>query len=239
MPSRSERFPTTHWTRLLQAAEPDSDESRGALASLCANYWYPIYALIRREGNGPDEALDLTQDYFARLIEKGVLSKVKAHKGRFRAFLRTDCGFFLADQRDYRTALKRGGRRLISMSLDDAEGRYRSEPRDPNAMSPDRLFDHAWAVDLLDRSMDRVAREYAESGRASLFEAIRGSLAGHADQTRAAAATGLTIVAVESAVRRLRKRLSIVVRELIAQTLDEPTLEQVEDEVKALFAALC
>src|SRR5215469_2296173 len=109
-----------------------------------AAYWYPLYAFIRRQAWAPEDAADLTQDYFARLLEKGVLAAADRHKGRFRSFLRTDCGFFLADARDHRAAQKRGGgRALLSIDEAGAEDRYRLEPTD--RLTPDRLFDRAWA----------------------------------------------------------------------------------------------
>src|SRR5262249_56362670 len=123
-------------------SEPDAG---AALAELCAAYWYPVYALIRRRGHDPDAAADLAQDYFAHLLEKGTLAAADPSKGRFRAFLRTDCGFFLADARDRAARLKRGGGVTpISIDARDAEGRYLVEPADE--LTPERLFDRAWAA---------------------------------------------------------------------------------------------
>src|SRR5205814_9814480 len=141
---------------VLAAAAPAAPESRAALAELCAAYWYPIYALIRRRGHPPEEARDLAQDYFARLLEKGTLAAADRDRGRFRAFLKTDCGFFLADRRDRNAALKRGGgRATVSFDALDAEVRYRAEPAD--ATTPERLFDRAWALTLLEGVLDRLA----------------------------------------------------------------------------------
>src|SRR5690349_1572037 len=116
-PAPEHRFPTTHWSRIVAAADPEAPEARSALGELCAAYWYPIYAFIRRHGHGPVDALDLTQDYFARLLESGLLAAADRRRGRFRSFLRTDCAYFLADERDRRLALKRGGGRL-PLSID-------------------------------------------------------------------------------------------------------------------------
>src|SRR5215212_1673973 len=122
-------FPTTHWSRVARAGDPTTPEARAALAELCGAYWYPIYALIRRKGHGPDAALDLTQDYFARLLEKGTVAAADPVKGRFRAFLLADCSYFLADRRDHDLALKRGGGRpVVPIDAHEAEGRYRHEP---------------------------------------------------------------------------------------------------------------
>src|SRR5947209_2796576 len=132
-----DRFPTTRWSRVVAAGGGGDPGAGAALAELCTVYWYPIYAMIRRRGHDPDEAADLAQAYFARLLEKGTLAAADPAKGRFRAFLRTDCGFFLADARDRANALKRGGGVApVSISSRDAEGRYRVEPAD--GMTPER-----------------------------------------------------------------------------------------------------
>src|SRR5262245_44667326 len=125
------RFPTTHWSRVARAGDPASAGASAALAELCSAYWYPIYALIRRSGRGPEDALDLTQDYFTRLLEKGGISAADHRKGRFRDFLRTDCGFFLSHQYERDHALRRGGGRAVfSIDARDAEGRFLREPFD-------------------------------------------------------------------------------------------------------------
>jgi RNA polymerase sigma-70 factor (ECF subfamily) len=124
-PPPAARFPTTHWSRVVSAGDPAAPEAREALAELCAAYWYPVYALVRRKGHGAEQALDLTQDYFARLLEKGTVAAADPVKGRFRAFLLADCSFFLADQRDRQRALKRGGgRAALAIDARDAEGRF-------------------------------------------------------------------------------------------------------------------
>src|SRR5262245_38295274 len=147
-PSSDGPFPTTRWSRVVAASDRDLPAAREALAGLCAAYWYPIYTLIRRKGHGPDEALDLTQDYFTRLLESDVLASADHRRGRFRAFLRTDCGFFLSHRRERERALKRGGgRTALPIDARDAEGRYLLEPVD--AATPEHLFDRAWALDLL------------------------------------------------------------------------------------------
>ena len=238
-PQGSPRFPTTRWTLIVGAVE-DSSHDREALAELCRAYWYPIYAFIRRKGHDPDHALDLAQSYFARLIERGAIAAVDPAKGRFRSFLRADCGFFLADQADRDRALKRGGG-LTPLSIDarDAEGRYLVEPVDDE--TPDRLFDRAWAVALLARAFDRLAEEHREPARARLFDRLKGVLAGGSKGLPLASIAvelGIGVHAVESASRRLRKRFAETVRKEIAETLNDPSPERVEDEVRALFDAL-
>src|SRR4051794_1325354 len=234
------RFPTTRWSRVLAAGGRSTPEAGAALAQLCAAYWYPVYALIRRRGHDPDAAADLAQDYFARLLEKGTLAAADPDKGRFRAFLRTDCGFFLADARDREARLKRGGG-LAAISIDarDAEGRYRVEP--VGGLTPERLFDRAWAVALLDRALNDVGRHYAATGRAALFERLRPYLTDDAaapPHEESGRALGMTAGAVQVAVHRVRARFSAALRAQIAATLDAPTPADVDEEVRDLFAAL-
>ena len=228
-------FPTTCWSRVRRASDPASPEAREALTDLCLAYWFPVYAYIRRKGADPDRAADLAQDYFVRLLEKGTLAAANPVKGRFRAFLLADCAFFLADARDHDAALKRGGGlRFLPM---DAEGRYRAEPVDD--LTPDRLFDRAWALSLLAAVVERLKAEFASNGKLEAFEAMKFVLT---DGPRAvplaelARRLGTTEGAAQVAVHRLRKRYKAVVRDQIAATVDDPA--EVEDEIRALFAAL-
>jgi RNA polymerase sigma-70 factor (ECF subfamily) len=233
-------FPTTYWSRVIAAGDPAAPGARDALAELCGAYWFPIYALIRRRGHTPEEARDLTQDYFARLLEKGTLAAADRARGRFRAFLKADCGFFLADRHDREQALKRGGgRAVVSLDALDAEARYRAEPADET--TPERLFDRAWALTLLEGVLDQLAAEYAGSGRAVMFDRLRVALTGGPDAVpyaAIAAKQGTTEAAVQQAASRLRKRFRAALRERIAATLEAPDEAAVEDEVRALFAAL-
>ena len=203
---RQDRFPTTRWSRIVAAGGCATPEERHALAEFCCAYWYPLYAFIRRKGHGPDDAQDLTQAYFARLLERGLLAAADPRKGRFRAFLRTDCGYFLADQRDRANALKRrGGAKSVPIDVRDAEGRYFVEPAEE--LTPDRLFDRAWAVTLLQRAMDRLAGEYADSGRSAMFERLKGVLTdGPRAESNATIALqlGATEAAVKSSIQRFR-----------------------------------
>jgi RNA polymerase sigma-70 factor (ECF subfamily) len=236
----SARFPSTHWSRVVAAGGRATPDGREALAELCRAYWYPLYAFVRRKGFHPEDAQDLTQAYFTRLLQTGVLAAADRDKGRFRAFLRTDCGFFLADQRDRENALMRGGGVTpVSFDARDAEGRYRFEPAD--RLTPDRLFDRAWALTLLDGVLDRLAREYAESGRAELFDRLKVVLTdGPRSVSYASMGTQLRMseVAIQSAVQRVRRRYRDLVRERISATLGDPSPAEVEDEIRALFSAL-
>jgi RNA polymerase sigma-70 factor (ECF subfamily) len=239
-PDAKASFPTTRWSRVVAAADPEAPEARSALGALCEAYWYPIYAFIRRHGHGPVDALDLTQDYFVRLLGSGLLAAADRGRGRFRSFLRTDCAYFLADERDRRLALKRGGgRRPLSIDAAGAEGRYRLEPADP--LTPDRLFDRAWALALVERAMELLAREQADAGRGAAFEQLRVVLT---DGPRTisyatlAERLGTTEAAIQQAIRRLRRRYRDILRAEIASTLDDPTEEAIGLEIRDLFAAL-
>jgi DNA-directed RNA polymerase specialized sigma24 family protein len=232
-------FPTTRWSRVARAGDPACADARTALAELCEVYWYPIYALVRRLGHDESDALDLTQEYFARLLEKPVLAAADRARGRFRAFLLADCGFFLNGCRDRAGARKRGGgRRLLSIDARDAEGRYVVEPADD--LTPDRLFDRAWGLTLLARAVDRLAADYAAAGRDRLFDRLHGEIDG-ASRTLSYAAIagelGMTEAAVQKAAHRLRQRYREALRDEIAATLDDPTDDAVESEIRDLFDA--
>jgi RNA polymerase sigma-70 factor (ECF subfamily) len=199
-----------------------------------------LYVFIRRKGYDAESARDLTQSYFVRLLEKGVLGAADPKKGRFRAFLRTDCGFFLGGERDRENALKRGGGRL-SVPIDAvlAEGRYRFEPAD--TLTPEDEFDRVWAVTLLDRVIELIEGEYAERGRGELFERLKIVLTEgprSLPYARIAQELGTTENAVQSAAQRLRRRFRELVREQIAETLADPNPEDVETELGELFKAL-
>jgi RNA polymerase sigma-70 factor (ECF subfamily) len=233
-------FPTTHWSLVARAGSVSSPDAREALEVLCRAYWFPIYAFIRRYGADAEAARDLTQTYFTRLLEKDLLLAADPQKGRFRSFLKTDCTYFLADQRDRERAQKRGGvRAIIRIETLDAEDRYRREMADE--LTPERQFDRTWALTLLDRVLDQLAAEYADSGRSALFERLQVVLTPDSplsSYAALAAQLGMTEGAIQVAVHRLRRRYRAILREQIAATLDDPTDAGVEDEIHALFTAL-
>ena len=223
-PDASPDFPSTCWGLVASAGLRATASDREALAELCQAYWYPIYAFIRRKGHDPDEAQDLTQSYFARILEKGVLLAADREKGRFRTFLLTDCTHFLSDRRDHDRARKRGGGSApLSIDGRDAEGRFLGEPTDNS--DPLRGFDRAWAVTLIDRAMEHLQFEQETLGRSGLFARLKPALSGEPDappQAAIAAELGMTVVAVQSAAQRLRGRFRDLLRVEIATTLDEP-----------------
>lgn len=231
-------FPTTRWSRVLLAGDPDAPHARESLAELCGAYWYPLYAYIRRRGYDPDRARDLTQDFFARALERGLLAEADPSRGRFRSFLRTVCTHFLANRRDWEQAQKRGGGHAV-LPIDSvgAEGRYALELAD--GLTPERIFDRSWALTLLGRVLDGLGREYDEAGKAATFEALRGVLAGDPDlgsYAAVAARLGTSEGAARVAAHRLRRRYGELLRQEIASTVAEPA--EVDDEIRDLFAAL-
>jgi hypothetical protein len=233
-------FPTTHWSRVARAGGSRTAEARAALTELCDAYWYPIYALIRRKGVGAGEAFDFTQDYSARLLEKGTIAAADPEKGRFRAFLLSDCSFFLANCRDRDRALKRGGGRpLISIDARDAQGRFLRELS--HNRTPERLFDRDWALALIGRVLDKLERHYADTGRSELFRGLRPLVSLDPEAARRAAVAaelGMTEGNLRVALHRLRARFAAGLREEVAATLRDAGGQAIEEELRALFAVL-
>jgi RNA polymerase sigma factor (sigma-70 family) len=230
-------FVTTRWTVVLSAGQKPSPQSDQALEELCRAYWYPLYAYVRRHGHSRENAEDLTQAFFARFLEKNYLEGLSREKGKFRAFLLASLKHFLANEWDRANRQKRGGQAThLSLDWENAEHHYRLEPAD--LLSPDRLYDRAWALALLEKVIGRLREECAASGRTALYEQARAFLT--ADQAAipyadAAAALGMEEGAVRVAVHRLRRRYRELLREEIAQTLSDPA--QVAEEMQALFSA--
>lgn len=237
-PASKALFPTTHWGRVLTASDPGEPDAREALAELCRDYWYPLYAYVRRKGYGPEDAADLVQGLFTALLERDGLKGLDPSRGRFRAFLVVCCNNYLADRHAYNRAIKRGeGRVPISIDRLKAEGRYGNDPSHDE--TPERIFDRQWALTLLARVLDRLDAEAARSRKARLYQRLRPLLggAGQADSLRAIAAElDLGEGAVRTAAHRLRVRYSELLREEVARTTGPE--EDVEDEINALLVAL-
>ncbi len=209
-----------------------------ALDELCRAYWYPLYAYVRHRGYSKADAEDLVQGFFARFLKRNYLAGLTSERGRFRSFMLAALKHFLANEWDRAQRQKRGGG-VAPLALDwqGADSRYRIEPADP--LSPDKLYDRAWATALLELVIGRLRAELAAGGRADFFDAVKEFLAvGKAaiPYADAAARTGLSEGAVRVAVHRLRKRYRELLRKEIAQTLADPA--QVEDELRSLFAAV-
>jgi RNA polymerase sigma-70 factor (ECF subfamily) len=231
-------FATTHWSVVLTAGGSDSPKSSQALEALCRTYWYPLYAYVRRTGHSSHDAEDLTQAFFARLLEKQWIADADRERGRFRSFLLTSLKHFLANEWDKAKAQKRGGRvRLIPLETDTAEARYHCEPAD--TATPDREFDRRWALAVLDTVLARLKSEFSDEGKAGLFEHLKGTLSGErsaAPYARLGEQLQMSEGAVKVAVHRLRQRYRAILRAEIAQTV--ATEADVEDELRHLFAAL-
>ena len=228
-------FHTTHWSMVLHA-RGDSVGAQAALGKLCDAYWYPLYAFVRRQGHGPHDAQDLTQEFFARLLEKGWLDGVERERGRFRAWLLAAMKHFLLNEWDRASAEKRGGgAAAISLDALTAEQRYALEPAD--TASAEKLYDRCWALALLDRALARLRAEFAAADKARLFEELKVAIIdGAAPCGEIAARLGLSESTVKSAAHRLRLRYRELVRGEIADTV--PLSGEIDDELANLFAAL-
>src|ERR1700691_5591508 len=170
------QFPTTKWTLVVAAGDPQRKEARSALVFLCENYWYPLYAYLRRRGYPADQAQDLTQEFFIRLLEGRYLDRADPEKGRFRSFLLTSLKFFVADEEDRRRARKRGGGMVVPLEFPSGEERYQREPA--HGETPERIFERRWALSMLDRVVERLRNEFVHYGRAEHFEQLKLSLLG-------------------------------------------------------------
>jgi RNA polymerase sigma-70 factor (ECF subfamily) len=229
-------FATTRWSLIVQAAHHGTAGQDAALAALCETYWTPIYAFIRRSGKSPDDARDLTQAFFVRVIEKRFFSDADRSRGRFRSFLFSSVRHFLANQHDWAVAAKRGGGvAALALEFDDGERRYSLEPADQ--ATPERSYERGWALAVLDAAMVRVAARYVSSGRGALFYRLKSYLTGD-DRSYAdlAADGGGTPGQWRVAVHRLRQDYGRALRETIAETVDDP--DQVDDEVRYLLEAV-
>ena len=232
------RFATTSWTKVVAARTNASTESRQALEVLCRTYWYPIYAFVRRLGHDADEARDLTQGYFAELLEKDYLDDYDPSRGLFRVFLKASIKNFLSKQREKDKSWKRGGRtNLLSLDAPDVEGRYRHEPVD--RMTPEEIFERRWALTVLERALGQLRREHEDGGRSREFARLEGFLTGQETKTpyrEVAVELGTSESAVKTTVHRLRERFGEVLRIEIAETVSSP--DQVDDEIKHLLGVI-
>jgi RNA polymerase sigma factor (sigma-70 family) len=231
-------FVTTHWSVVLSAGHSDTTRARAALESLCQNYWYPLYAYVRRRGYSPADAQDLTQEFFARLLEHHWIRRADQQKGRFRSFLLSAMNHFLADEWDKARAQKRGGGVIpLPLQFDTAENRYRHEPSDN--VTPEQNYERCWALTVLDKVLHRLRAEYEQEDRADFFAALHPFLVGEGtDQPYAQLAVKLRMTegAVKTAVYRLRQRYRQLLRDEIAQTVAEPG--EVDEELHHLVAVL-
>jgi RNA polymerase sigma factor (sigma-70 family) len=228
-------FATTRWTVVLAAGAQSTPQADVALEELCRTYWYPLYAYTRRHGHSHEDAEDLAQSFFARFLQKNYLEKLRGEHGKFRAFLLASLKHFLANEWDRSQRQKRGGG-IPPLSLDwhDADTRYQIEPADN--LTPDKIYDRAWAVTHLERVIAHLRQE--NTANLQLFDQLKPFLTmgrGEIPYAQAATATGQTEGAVRVAVHRLRRRYRELLRQEISQTLSDPA--QVEEEMRTLFTA--
>lgn len=229
-------FHTTRWSLVQAAGQADEPAARAALAELCRSYWYPLYAFARRKGAAHEQAEDVVQGFFARLIERRDLAQVAREKGRFRSFLLAALQHHLANERDRaRAAVRGGGAVALAVDLSAADERFAREPA--RARTPEQEFERAWALEVLHASAARLASEYRASGRGALFDALKGELEGAgAPHAEVAARLGLSSGAVKVAAHRLRERFGEALRALVAETVSSPAA--IEGELGALLRAL-
>jgi RNA polymerase sigma-70 factor (ECF subfamily) len=231
-------FATTHWSVVLAARDQHSPQAAAALEHLCRLYWPPIYAFIRRRGHGLEDAQDLTQEFFARLLAKHYLDAADAAKGKFRTLLLTAVSRFLVNERERQHAQKRGGgAEHVPLDTALAEAGYRIEPTDP--ATPEIIFERRWAETILETVLARLRQEFEGAKDLSRFELLKPFLAADKHAPSAAEVAlqlGITESSVYSAVHRLRQRYGELLREEVAHTLVSP--EQIDDELRHLVRVL-
>ncbi len=238
MASGNDQFITTHWSLVLEAGRKSSPNFENALAALCRIYWRPLYAFVRRRVADVHEAQDLTQEFFARLLENNNLAVANPNRGRFRSFLLTACKHFLINEWKKGTAQKRGGNKVV-LSLDFAsvDSQFPFEPGVES--NPDREYDRDWAVTLINHVLGRLQQEYSEADKETQFEQLAKFISGAAKPTayqETATSMNMSEGAVRTAAHRLRKRYKELLKEEIAHTVTSP--EEVEEEIRNLFVAL-
>jgi DNA-directed RNA polymerase specialized sigma24 family protein len=231
-------FATTHWSVVLAAGAGGSPQAHAALAKLCQAYWYPLYAYVRRQGYSAPDAQDLTQEFFARLLQSHLLAAADPKRGRFRSFLLASVKHFLMHEWEKARALKRGGGRPpISFDAGSGEARYGVEPVENT--TAEHIFERRWALTLLGGVLERLRDEFAAGGKTALFETLKPALTGEPrtlSHAETAHSLGMTEGAVKVAVHRLRQRYGELLREEIGQTVASPG--EVEEELRYLLSVL-
>ena len=231
------RFTTTRWSMVFAAGQ-GPDHRRAAMEGLCETYWYPLYAFVRRRGYDAEQAQDLTQDFFARFLEKNDAIAARAERGRFRSFLLASMKHFLANDWDRQRAAKRGGgKTILSFDAGAAETRYAREPS--HDVTPERIFDRGWALTVLGEALKALRQRYARDDQEELFEKLKGFISvGHdaPPYEQLARDLGMNAATVRVAVHRLRQRYREALRAAVADTTEEDG--EVDGEIQMLFKAL-
>ncbi len=230
-------FATTHWSVVL-SAQGESTAARNALENLCRTYWRPLYFFLRRQGCGPEEAQDLTQGFFALLLERRDLNNVRKEKGRLRSYLLTSLKHFLTNERQRAMAIKRGeGQQLIP--LEELRDNQRLDLEPAQTLTADQIYERRWALTVLEQVLTRIGDDYRDAGKAALFERLKELLADEPErpsQAGIAAELGMTENAVKQAFHRLRERYRQTLRDEIAHTVATPA--EIEDELRHLITVL-
>jgi len=231
-------FSTTHWTVVMLAAEQESAEASKALERLCKNYWFPLYAYVRRRGYNPEDAQDLTQEFFCRVLEKRYLRLADPERGKFRTFLITSLSNFLANDWQKGQAAKRGsGQTVFSLDAEAPETRFMAEPSE--GLSPDKVYDKRWAVALLERVLQRLRKEYLTAGKEGLFDSLKGRALGEYgsdDYTAIGQQLKMSEGALRIAALRLRERYRELLFSEVSHTV--ASSKEVDEEIRHLIAAL-
>jgi DNA-directed RNA polymerase specialized sigma24 family protein len=234
--NRNVDFATTHWSLVFSAGKTDADESRSALEWLCKIYWMPLYGYIRRRVTDVNDAQDLTQAFFERLLDRNYLADADPNRGRFRSFLLTSFKHFLANEWDRKNAAKRGGgQRILSLDFEAGESWHVSLTSDET--DAELLFERQWASTLLTRVMQRLEREQERAGFARQFSILKGFIPGRGEGTSIAGAAkelAMKEAAARMAVSRLRDHYRKLLRAEIAETVTSP--EEIDEEISHLFA---
>lgn len=231
-------FRSTQWSLVLRAGDSRSVESFEALEELCQRYWYPLYSFARRSGRNPHDAQDVTQGFFAKLLEKGYVKLADRNKGRFRTFMLKAFKGFTANEWDRERAQKRGGaKEHVPLDWEDAEERFQSEPK--GETDPEMSYDKRWALTLIERVYQKLEAEYRRIGKAERYLALKDFLLDDPDSgayQTAAQRLGLSNSGVRSSVMRLRQRFREMLRDEVVDTVEDEAAMQ--DEFKHLLKAL-
>jgi len=239
IPAGAAHFANTHWSIVLSDGDKrNPTRALQSLEKLCRLYWHPLYFYARRQGENPPDAQDLTQEFFARLLQNDLLDSVDRGKGRFRSFLLAAFKHFLSNERDKARAQKRGGGQpIISLDETTCEGRYRLEPAE--TMDAEKLFERRWALTLLEQARARLNEEYHKAGKTELYDRLKAFESGDQNApsyAQVAAELGLTESAVKSAVFRMRQRYRELVREEVANTVESPA--EIDEEIHYLIRVI-